>query len=146
MKRHPYYSKALVLGAISLLGLGGYFLLLRPPLLPEDARYIGTSLPALQAAVPGLGRWLQKVFWVMGGYMVATGLLTLYVAISSFRFRRPGAYPVVALAGLSSIGMMMTVNFLLDSDFRWLLALLTVPWVAALLLYRIEITNQTTPS
>ena len=136
MKRQPYYSKALALGGMSLLGLGGYFLFLRPPLLPEDARYMDTSLPALHAAAPGLGRWLQKVFWVMGGYMAATGMLTLHVAISSFRSRRPGAFPVVALAGLSSIGWMTGVNFLLDSDFKWLLAGLTLPWVAALLLYR----------
>jgi hypothetical protein len=138
MKFSPYYPKALVLGGISLLGVGGYFLFVRPPLLPEDARYLGTSLPALQAAVPGLGRWLQKVFWVMGGYMAATGMLTLLVALTSFRARRPGTYPVVALAGLSSIGWMTAVNFSLDSDFKWLLAGLTLPWVVALLLYRIE--------
>lgn len=138
MKFAPYYPKTLALGGLSLLGMGGYFLFLRPPLLPEDARYLGTSLPALQAAVPGLGRWLQKVFWVMGGYMAATGMLTLHVAFYSFRARRLGAFPVVALAGLSSIGWMATVNFLLDSDYKWLLAGLTLPWVAALLLYRIE--------
>jgi len=138
MNRHPYYPKALALGGISLVGMGCYFLFLRPPLLPEDARYVGTTLPALQAAVPGLGRWLQKVFWVMGGYMAATGLLTFYVSLSSFRSRRPGAFPVVALAGFSSIGWMTAVNFLLDSDFKWLLAGLTLPWMAALALYRIE--------
>jgi hypothetical protein len=33
---------------------------------------------------------------------------------------------------------MAGVNFLLDSDYKWLLAGLTLPWVAALLLYRIE--------
>ena len=138
MRLSPYYPKALALGGICLLGMGCYFLLLRPPLLPEDARYMGTSLLALQAAAPGLLRWLQKVFWVMGGYMVATGLLTLHVAVSSFRSRRPGAFLVVALAGLSSIGWMTAVNFLLDSDFKWLLAVLMLPWVAALLLYRLE--------
>ena len=66
MKFSPHYPKALALGGISLLGVGCYFLFLRPPLLPEDARYMGISLPALQMAVPGLGGWLQKVFWVMG--------------------------------------------------------------------------------
>ena len=138
MRRSPYYPKALALGGISLAGIGCYFLFLRPPLLPEDARYMGTSVPALQAAVPGVERWLQKVFWVLGGYMAAAGVLTLHVAASTFRARRPGAFLVVALAGLGSIGWMAGVNFLLDSDFKWLLAGLTLPWVAALLLYRIE--------
>ena len=138
MASTPYYPRALALGGISLVGMGCYFLLLRPPLLAEDARYMGTSLPALQAAVPELGPWLQKVFWVLGGYMAATGALTLYVAVSALRDRQPGAFWVVALAGLSSIGWMTGINFLLDSDFKWLLAGLTLPWVAALLLYRME--------
>ena len=46
-----------------MLGMGCYFLLLRPPLLPEDARYMGTSLPALQAAVPGLGHGEHQKVW-----------------------------------------------------------------------------------
>lgn len=53
-----------------MVGLGVYFVALRPPLLPEDARYIGATLPEIQAAVPGLERWLRHVFTVMGGFMV----------------------------------------------------------------------------
>lgn len=47
----------------------------------------------------------------MGGYMFATGLLTLYVAITSFRTRVRGVAGVALLAGLTSIGWMAVVNF-----------------------------------
>ena len=120
------------------MGIGLYFIFLRPPLLPEDARYLDTTLAEVQAAAPGLLRWLQKVFWVMGGYIFTAGLLTIYVAFSSFQARTRGAFSVIALAGLSSIGGMTIVNFIIDSDFKWLLLMSALPWAAALILYRIE--------
>jgi len=125
----------LALGGIFLMGLGLYFVFLRPPLLPEDPRYMGTSLAAIQASVPGLLVWLRRVFWVMGGYMFATGLLTLYVALTVFRARASGAVLVVALAGLTSIGWMAVVNFVIDSDFKWLILAFAFPWPIAIALY-----------
>ena len=120
------------------MGIGLYFIFLRPPLLPEDARYMDTTLADIQSAVPGLFQWLQKVFWVMGGYIFTVGLLTLYIAFSSFQTRWRGAFPVIAFAGLSSIGWMTIVNFIINSDFKWLLLMSAIPWAAALILYRIE--------
>ena len=35
-----------------LVGLGIYFLVLRPPLLPEDLRFMGTTLTQLREAAP----------------------------------------------------------------------------------------------
>ncbi|MBI2748528.1 MAG: hypothetical protein HYX43_04085 [Burkholderiales bacterium] len=49
---------------IWLIGLGMYFALLRPPLLPEDPRFIGSSLAQIQSTLPGLARWLGHVFVV----------------------------------------------------------------------------------
>ena len=120
------------------MGIGFYFIFLRPPLLPEDARYMDSTVVEIQATAPGLIRWLQKVFWVMGGYIFTAGLLTIYIAFSSFQARARGAFPVIALAALSSIGWMTVVNFIIDSDFKWLLLVLALLWVAALILYRIE--------
>jgi len=54
----PYSSTILALCGIILIGLGFYFVFLRPPLLPEDPRYMGASLAEIQAAVPGLLDWL----------------------------------------------------------------------------------------
>jgi len=125
----------LALGGIFLMGLGLYFVFLRPPLLPEDPRYMGTSLAAIQASVPGLLVWLRRVFWVMGGYMFATGLLTLYVALTVFRARASGVVLVVALAGLTSIGWMAAVNFLIDSEFKWLILAVALLWPIAIALY-----------
>jgi hypothetical protein len=73
------------------MGLGLYFVLLRPPLLPEDLRYIGVSLAEVQVHVPRLLLWLRRVMWVIGGYAMATGLLTIYVAVTTFRAGAKGA-------------------------------------------------------
>ena len=138
MKLRPYSATVLALGGAILMILGLYFVFLRPPLLPEDPRFMGTSMAQVQMSVPGLLIWLRRVFWVMGGYMFATGLLTIYVALTSFRDRFRGAPVVVAISGLTSIGLMAAVNLLIASDFRWLILSFVVPWALALALYRSE--------
>jgi hypothetical protein len=124
-----------MVGGIALISVGCYFLFVRPPLLPEDVRYMGTSLPAVIAAVPGLQVWLSKVFMVLGGYIVSVGVLTCHVARTGVRVRAPGALAVASLSGAMSIGLMVAVNFVIQSDFRWVLLLLIVPWLSAVVLY-----------
>ncbi len=121
MKLQPYSSKALALCGIILMGMGLYFAFLRPPFLPEDVRYIGASIAKIQGNVPHLLNWLNKVFWVMGAYIFTSGLLTLYTAATSFRKRARGAAVVLVLAGFTSLGWMTIVNFIISSDFKWLL-------------------------
>lgn len=55
-------STLLVFHGIILMGLGLYFVFIRPPLLPEDPRFMGTTLAEIQATVPGLLIWLRRVF------------------------------------------------------------------------------------
>ena len=50
----------LIACGVWLVGLGLYFIVLRPPLLPEDPRFMGTTLAQIRTAVPGLESWLQK--------------------------------------------------------------------------------------
>ena len=120
------------------MAVGVYFAFLRPPLLPEDPRFMGTSLAEIQATVPGLMIWLRRVFWVMGGHMFAAGLLTFFVAVTSFRARVRGVATVMALAGTTSIGLMAAVNFIIASDFKWLILSFMLPWALALVLYWFE--------
>lgn len=127
-------SGALASGGAILMGMGVYFVFMRPALLPEDADSIGVTMIRLQADLPGLLPWLDRVFGVLGGYMIATGLLTVYVAITSFRAGKPGTTTVVAVSGLVSIGWMAVTNFALGSDFKWLLSAFTLPWFLALAL------------
>ena len=135
MRLRPYSATILALGGAVLMLLGLYFIFVRPPLLPEDPRAMGTTLAQVEVAVPGLAGWLRRVFWVMGGYMFTTGLLTFYVAVTSFRARVRGVAGVMALAGMASIGLMAVVNFMIASDFMWLILSFVLPWVLALGLY-----------
>ena len=126
-----------VVCGIWLLALGTYFLFMRPALLPEDLRYIGSSLDTIRSTVPGLERWLGHVFDVMGGFMVATGAMTMLVA---WRLRLPatrerGSLTALAVAGIAGVALMSTTNFTLSSNYRWLLLVPALLWLAGLLCY-----------
>jgi len=41
---------------------------------------MGSSISEIHSIIPRLSTWLQKVFWVMGGYILTTGFLTTYIA------------------------------------------------------------------
>ena len=138
IKLKPYSSSILALGGFLLVAMGIYFIFLRPALLPEDLRYMNTTLPVIDDSAPGLSAWLQKVFWVMGCYIFITGLLIVFISFTSFRIRQRGAFSIVALTGISSIGSMTVVNFIIGSDFKWLLLIFTLPWAIALILYRLH--------
>lgn len=115
--------------------LGIYFVLLRPALLPEDPRFMGTSLEALRAAAPGLEGWLGHVFNVMGGFMIAAGTMTTLVAWQFLARRAPATLLALAVAGASGVALMSATNFLLHSDFRWLLLVPVLLWLAGLVCY-----------
>ena len=118
-----------------LATLGLYFIFLRPPLLPEDARFIGASLVQIHAAVPGLAGWLSKVFTVMGGFMAGAGVLTVFVASVAVRSRSKGTFWVLAVTGSLTVALMSAVNFALASAFQWLLLVPALVWVAGLAAY-----------
>lgn len=101
--------------------LGVYFVLFRPALLTEDPRFMGTSIEALRAAAPGLERWLGHVFNVMGGFMIAAVIMTILVALRFLARRAPGTMLALGISGASGLGLMSATNFILHSDFRWLL-------------------------
>lgn len=84
----PLSSIILAVAGVALVAVGLYFILLRPPLLPEDVRYMGLSAVQLDAIRPRLEGWLTQVFRVMGGYITATGALTITLAATSFREHR----------------------------------------------------------
>ncbi|MEO6541310.1 MAG: hypothetical protein ABIN74_09980 [Ferruginibacter sp.] len=138
IKLKPYSASMLAFAGLLLVAMGIYFILMRTALLPEDLRYMKTTLPVIHDAIPGLSAWLQKVFWVMGGYIFTTGLLTIFIAFTLFRNRLHGVFSMITLAGISSIGSMTVVNFVIGSDFKWLLLIFTLPWVIALILYRLH--------
>ena len=118
-----------------LVGLGLYFIVLRPPLLPEDPRFMGTTLEQIRIAVPGLEGWLQKVFTVMGGFMAGAGVLTVFVAIVAIPQQSSGTAWALAISGALTVVLMSATNFALQSDFRWLLLIPALLWLAGLGIY-----------
>ncbi len=133
----PHHAASWLLAAcgVWLMALGLYFILLRPPLLPEDTRFMGSSLAQVRAALPGLEGWLQRVFTVMGGFIAGTGVLTVFVARMALPAGLKGASWAIALTGVLTVALMSAINFDLHSDFRWLLLVPALVWIVAIVVH-----------
>jgi hypothetical protein len=134
--RRPALAEWLIaVCGVWLIGLGVYFMFFRPFLLPEDTRFIGSSLAQVQAAMPGLERWLHRVFAVMGGFMASTGVMTVVMATVVMPARLKGTSWALAVTWALTVVLMSATNFALDSDFKWLLLVPALVWLAGLLLH-----------
>lgn len=96
---------------------------------------MGSTVEQLRQSAPGLESWLRILFTVMGGYMVGSGALTLFVARVAVPRRLAGTVWALAFAGLSTVGLMSAMNFVLHSDFRWVLAVPAVCGAAGVATY-----------
>ena len=123
---------------IIVVGIGIYFVLFRPPMLPEDVRYMQLTEADLSVVGPSLRDWLGRVFAVLGGFAMGTGILMMTLAATAFRSREPMAAFGAILGGAVSIGTMTAVNFAINSDFRWALLGLFALWAASLIAYWLE--------
>lgn len=118
-----------------LVALGLYFAFLRPTLLPEDLRFMSSSLAQVRVDVPGLEAWLQHVFTVMGGFMAGSGVLTVFVARVAMPLRLRGTSWTIALSGLLTVVLMSATNFALHSDYQWLLLIPALVWLTSVVLH-----------
>jgi hypothetical protein len=132
----------LAAAGIAVMGIGSYFIFLRPPLLPEDLRFLALPASQLDVIRPRLELWLAHVFIVLGGYAVATGVLTIALAATSFRAHRQGAAIGASIGGAASIGLMAAVNFAIDSDFKWVLLGIALLWGCSLAMFWLETRNE----
>ena len=120
---------------IWLIGLGAYFMFARPPLLPEDLRYLGSSAFQVEVLLPQLALWLRNVFTVMGGFIAGCGVLTIFVSVRAVPQCLQGTGIALGCAGLFTVATMSWTNFELDSDFKWLLLAPAVVWLFGLVSY-----------
>ena len=120
------------------MGMGIYFVLFRPALLPEDYAYMGTNITNVNENIPLMVHWLQKVFWVLGCYIFSTGLMMFYISRTLFKRFAKGTFVIILVTGITSILSMTVINFIIQSDFKWILLLFTLPWLGSLCLYTFE--------
>jgi hypothetical protein len=126
-------AAAWLFGAAGVLeaGIGAFFIAVRPALLPEDLRFLAASGSSVDRTLPRLRTWLRRVFLVLGGHALAAGILTIFVAATAVRGGDPAAVLALTGAGAASIGVMTVVNFVIRSDYRWLLAAFAAVWLTA---------------
>jgi len=118
----------LIACGVWLIGLGAYFIAVRPPLLPEDLRYMDVTLSQIRIAAPFLESWLSKVFTVLGGFIAGTGVLTVFVATATKTYQPMATSWAIAVTGVLTVGLMSAINFALASDFKWLLLIPALLW------------------
>ena len=126
----PGARSSLVVLGVSLLtvALGVYMAVLRPPLLPEDMRFIGVAPSSLP---PSLLRWLSIVFATWGGFIIALGVVLFGVASALWTARSRVLRWATALALVVAFGRFLWSNFVLRSEFLWFIALLFLVSLAA---------------
>jgi hypothetical protein len=107
---------------LSLLtvALGVYMAVLRPPLLPEDMRFLGVTPSSLP---PSLLRWLSIVFATWGAFIIAFGIVLFGVASALRTARTDVLRWATALALMIAFGRFLWSNLVLQSDFLWFIAL-----------------------
>lgn len=138
IKKTIHSANLLGFYGLTLLGIGIFFVLFRPPFLPEDIKFMQLSELQIKTFTEFSMPWLKQVFRVLGGYIFSSGILFIYLAYRPFRMFDSGSWIVAFIAGLSSIGVMTYINFRIGSDFKWLLALLCLVWLSSLVLNLIE--------
>jgi hypothetical protein len=130
----------LALAGTTLVGAGLYFIFLRPPLLPEDVRYmgpVGSGARRHQAAPGGV---VDAGVPSHGRLRDCNRCSDRDPGATSFRTHHSGA-GIGALVGAASIGWMALVNFMISSDF-WSLLAMAVMWAASLAVFWFETSRQ----
>ena len=110
---------------------------IRSPLLPEDLRYLGSSATQVEALLPNMASWLRNVFTVMGGFIAGCGVLVFFVSVRVVPQPVDGTGIVLGVTGLLTVATMSVTNFVIDSDFKWLLLVPPVIWLLGLVTYAI---------
>ena len=123
---------------LTLIGIGIFFIFFRPYLLPEDIRYMGLTEVLEQNFRDLISPWLKLVFKVLGGYIISSGILFLFLSRKFYQEFEVLAWFAAFFAGLSSIGIMTIINFKIQSDFRWLILLLSLVWLSSVILNLFE--------
>lgn len=122
-----------VIGAVAII-MGVSFVLLRPliVLLPEDQRFTGMTPDQLKALNGQLFAWIGMVFRSWGAFAIGLGTMIAAVASTAYRQGERWAWWALAIAGVLTFGIFLTVNVLLGSDFKFVIALLFATYLWAL--------------
>lgn len=110
-----------VLLGILTIATGVYFMVLRPPMLPEDVRRTGVSPESLP---PAFSQWLSIVFRTWGGFMVGFGVLLVSCGMYLWKGDRRWIRAGMASAAVVAFGSFLVSNVELRSDFLWFIGVL----------------------
>lgn len=98
------------------VGTGIYFMVLRPPMLPEDVRFTGAGAPISGAAME---TWLRIVFRTWGGFTTGFGMVLGGIGGSFLTGRSVWLRVGLAIGVTLAFSQFFVSNLRLRSDFLW---------------------------
>jgi hypothetical protein len=121
MRQYRFAALLLLILGVLTIGTGGYFLFVRPPLLPEDIRATGVASELLP---PAMLYWLRIVFQTLGGFVAGFGICIVAVSVHIMTQRRGVLEWGMALGLLVAFGRFLASNIILRSDYLWFIGVL----------------------
>jgi hypothetical protein len=92
----------------------------------------------MAVVTPHFNALLTHVFRVMGDCKLATGVLATALAATAFRRNQWIAGHGALVGGAVCDCLMAVVNFVIDSDFKWVLLGMAMLWAASLVCFFFE--------
>lgn len=135
MKNNPGYIFYLLVSLISV-AVGFFFIFIRPFFLPEDLNFIGINQNNIEQ-FNILEPWLKNVFTVLGGFIIACGLLK-FTILRFATFNSGVLYFILIFAAVCSSGLMSFINFKINSHYKWPLLALFILEIAAIVLLKLK--------
>jgi hypothetical protein len=113
-RRRWLVGAALLATGVYTLGTGVYFTWLRPPMLPEDARFTGVAPELLPLA---FRQWLSIVFATLGGFLAGFGLTLGGAGAAALTGRVRWLWIGIGAGSIVAFARFSASNLLLHSDF-----------------------------
>src|SRR3989344_114314 len=120
--------KFFMLLGVVFVGMGLYFLLIRPAFImqPEDVRVAKLTGDQIKSFSPDLFLWLTFVIRAWGSFCLGFGTLVIGVSLLSFRKKEKWSYYLLTVSILPLLLIFFAIQYAMKGDFYIPLAIVLI--------------------
>lgn len=100
--------------------------------LPEDISFTGVNGGILLSSNPALFSWLTLVMRAWGVFILSTGLFIIFITLIPYRRGERWSWFAFLVSGASSLPIFLLGNFIIKSDFLFVLVSIAILYALAL--------------